>query len=176
MGLISCHICLLKHTWHCIVHMSHGSWRRSQCNLTWSTCWWCSANQTPHSAQARDSWIDGSVVTGRVNLGITVLACLELLNGLTDLCILCCLMCRLSEAVSSEDSVAFLQAAAGGLAPGQAPPVQIGACRAIVQLSQRTTGASLQPHLPHIYSGQLYMQSCTRPPLHLLTCQQNVFH
>ncbi|KAL3138300.1 hypothetical protein ABBQ32_006113 [Trebouxia sp. C0010 RCD-2024] len=60
---------------------------------------------------------------------------------------------RLSEAVSSEDSVAFLQAAAGGLAPGQAPPVQIGACRAIVQLSQRTTGASLQPHLRHIYSG-----------------------
>ncbi|KAL3142974.1 hypothetical protein ABBQ38_003256 [Trebouxia sp. C0009 RCD-2024] len=60
---------------------------------------------------------------------------------------------RLSEAVSNEDSIAFLQAAAGGLAPGQAPPVQIGACRAIVQLSQRTTGASLQPQLPHIYSG-----------------------
>lgn len=78
--------------------------------------------------------------------------------------------------MSSEDSVAFLQAAAGGLAPGQAPPVQIGACRAIVQLSQRTTGASLQPHLRHIYSGQLYTCNLHRASMAPLTLSSKVSH
>ncbi|KAL0051329.1 hypothetical protein WJX82_005781 [Trebouxia sp. C0006] len=60
---------------------------------------------------------------------------------------------RLSEAVSPEDTAPFLQAAAGGLSPGQAPAVQIGACRAIVHLCQRASGPTLQPHLPQIYQG-----------------------
>lgn len=55
--------------------------------------------------------------------------------------------------MSPEDTAPFLQAAAGGLSPGQAPAVQIGACRAIVHLCQRASGPTLQPHLPQIYQG-----------------------
>lgn len=76
---------------------------------------------------------------------------------------------RLAEAVSNEDSIPFLQAAAGGLAPGQAPPVQIGACRAIVHLCQRITGAALQPHLPQIYQGLgALLQGSGEDTLHLV--------
>lgn len=63
--------------------------------------------------------------------------------------------------MSPEDTAPFLQAAAGGLSPGQAPAVQIGACRAIVHLCQRASGPTLQPHLPQIYQGIGCVLSCT---------------
>ena len=47
----------------------------------------------------------------------------------------------------------FLQAAAQGLGPTSAAPVQIGACRAIVHLCQRSAGIDLQPYLSQIYQG-----------------------
>ena len=77
------------------------------------------------------------------------------------------MLCRLSEAISSEDTILFLQAAAGGLSPGQAPAVQIGACRAIAHLCQQSTGAALQPHLAQIYQGTICLPTPAGAFLHV---------
>lgn len=61
---------------------------------------------------------------------------------------------RLAEAVSEKDTVPFLQAAAAGLGPDQAAPVQIGACRALALLCPRVPSNALQPLLPQIYQGE----------------------
>ena len=62
--------------------------------------------------------------------------------------------CRLSEALSPERALPFLQAGASSLTPGNPAPVQINGCRALMRLIPKLSKEMVQPSLQQIYTGK----------------------
>ena len=62
--------------------------------------------------------------------------------------------CRLSEALSPERALPFLQAGASSLTPGNPAPVQINGCKALMRLIPKLSKEMVQPSLQQIYTGK----------------------
>ncbi len=62
--------------------------------------------------------------------------------------------CRLSEALSSERALPFLQAGASSLTTGNPAPVQINGCKALMRLIPKLSKEIVQPSLQQIYTGK----------------------
>lgn len=62
--------------------------------------------------------------------------------------------CRLSEALSPERALPFLQAGASSLTSGNPAPVQINGCKALMRLIPKLSKEMVQPSLQQIYTGK----------------------
>ena len=62
--------------------------------------------------------------------------------------------CRLSEALSPERALPFLQAGASSLTPGNPAPVQINGCKALMRLIPKLSKEMVQPSLQQVYTGK----------------------